>query len=82
MEILTAIFEQMETTEEWRRICGRIDTKITKALDKMSEKCSISDCEEIRDGVFAVIHDAEKQAFAKGFEYALKLWMECSMEDH
>lgn len=78
MGILTVIFEQLETTEEWKQICKRVDAEITKILYEGMKESSESECERIRDAMFAVIQDAEKQAFVQGFTCALKLWRECT----
>lgn len=80
MEILTVIFEQMEATAEWKSVCKLIDAEITKVIYDENKICSKSDCEARRDKVFAVIRDAEKQAFMQGFSYAWKLWKECQAD--
>lgn len=77
MDMLKVIFEQMEMTNEWKSICKSIDDKIIRSISKVRNANIELENEKIRDEIFDIVRIAEREAFVKGFKYAVKLLNEC-----
>ena len=79
MDKIKEIYQNlMQETEEMKHQRKIVEQKIESVMEESRNKVSTEEYETFRDRFYEVAMVAEENGFVLGFQYAVKLIMECN----